>query len=56
MTADPDDPRSNLAPDLRSPELTPAAASVLLRILRKDHDRGLATDSGRSVTDDQAVA
>ncbi len=45
-----------LAPDLEPPELSPRAARVLLRILRKAHDRQLATESGRSVTDDKAVA
>lgn len=45
-----------LAPDLEPPALTPAAATVLLRILRKAHEREAATDRGRTVTDDQAVA
>ncbi len=56
MAADPDDPTLELAPDLAPPELTAGAARVLLRILRKEHDRSLATDSGQSVTDDQAIA
>ena len=45
-----------LAPDLDPPGLTPGAAAVLLRILRKAHDRELATDRGQTITDDQAVA
>lgn len=51
------DPRElNLAPDLEPPTLTPAAATVLLRMLRKAHERDLATDRGRTITDNQAVA
>jgi hypothetical protein len=45
-----------LAPDLEPPALTPGAAAVLLRILRKAHEREVATDRGRTLTDDQAVA
>lgn len=45
-----------LDPDLEPPALTPGAAAVLLRILRKAHERELATDRGRTVTDDQALA
>lgn len=44
------------AAELPPPLLTDGGARVLLRIIRKAHERGQATDSGRSVTDDQAVA
>lgn len=56
MAAHRDPVELRLAPDLEPPALTPGAAAVLLRILRKAHDRELAADSGRTVTDDQAVA
>lgn len=56
MAAHRDPVELQLAPDLEPPVLTPGAAAVLLRILRKAHDRELATDRGRTVTDDQAVA
>jgi hypothetical protein len=45
-----------LAPDLEPPTLTPAAAAVLLRILRKAHDRNVIADLGQGLADDQAVA
>lgn len=45
-----------LTPHLETPAMTPGVAAVLLRILRKAHERDVATDSGRTVTDDQAVA
>jgi hypothetical protein len=41
MAADRDPVELRLAPDLDPPALTPAAAGVLLRILRKAHDRHL---------------
>ncbi len=47
---------SSRAADDGFPALNPGAARVLLRILRKEHDRQLATQSGRSVADEQAVA
>jgi hypothetical protein len=56
MAAHGDPVELRLAPDLEPPGLTPAAATVLLRILRKAHERALATDRGRTVTSDQAVA
>ena len=56
MAAHRDPVELQLAPDLEPPSLTPPAATVLLRILRKAHERELATDRGRTVTDDQAVA
>jgi hypothetical protein len=56
MAADRGPVELRLAPDLEPPTLTPAAAAALLRILRKAHERGQATDRGRTVTDDQAVA
>lgn len=52
-----DDARSPLSVRAEvEPVLTADAAVVLLRILRKAHDRQTVTDRGRSFTDDQAVA
>jgi hypothetical protein len=45
-----------LAPALEPPTLTPAAAAVLLRILRKAHDRNGIADLGQDLAGDQAVA
>lgn len=56
MAAHRDPVELRLAPELEPPALTPGAATVLLRILRKAHEREVATESGRTVTDDQAVA
>jgi len=56
MSVDRDRVELRLAPELEPPALTPAAAAVLLRILRKAHEREQATDRGQTVTDDQAVA
>lgn len=38
------------------PELTHDAARVLLRILRKEHEKSAATDRTPSTPDDQAIA
>jgi hypothetical protein len=56
MAADRDPVELRVAPDLDPPDLPPGAAAVLLRILRKAHDRKSATDRGQAATDDQAVA
>lgn len=56
MDDDPTRPALVTAAELPPPSLTDGAARVLLRIIRKAHEREQATDSGRSVTDDQAVA
>jgi hypothetical protein len=56
MAAHRDPVELRLAPDLEPPALTPGAAAVLLRIIRKAHERELDTESGRTVADDQAVA
>lgn len=49
-------PRLVSAAELPPPLLTDVGARALLRIILKAHERAQATDSGRSVTDDQAVA
>ncbi len=56
MEADTEEPPLALASDLPPPELTTGAARVLLRILRKEHDRQLATQSGRSLTAEEVIA
>lgn len=56
MPTDPTDRRLELVPDLDPPELTAGAAVVLLRILRKEHDRQPSAESGRTVAPDQVVA
>lgn len=56
MDDDPTQPMLVAAAELPPPLLTDGGARVLLRILRKAHEREQATDSGRSATDDQAVA
>ena len=45
---DPAGPRVVLKPESKAPALGPGAAAVLLRILRKEHDRTTsATSDGR---------
>jgi hypothetical protein len=56
MEANPRNRRLVLAADVPPPELTLDAAVVLIRTLRKERGKQAATDDGRSVTDDQAVA
>jgi hypothetical protein len=56
MTTHRDSVELRLAPDFEPPALSPAAAAVLLRILRKAHDRDVIAVLGRDLTDDQAVA
>lgn len=46
MSADRDASTLRFTPECELPELTPGAARVLLRILRKAHDKQLAADSG----------
>jgi hypothetical protein len=55
MAVDPDVRSLELASDL-SPELTVGAASVLLRILRKERDRQPATEDGRPDDGNEALA
>jgi len=56
MEADIEEPPLALASDLPPPNLTTGAARVLLRILRKEHDGQLATESGRSFTAVEVIA
>jgi hypothetical protein len=56
MTTHRDSVELRLAPDFEPPALSPAAAAVLLRILRKAHDSNVIADRGQGLADDQAVA
>ena len=57
MSVDRDASRLRFTPGRELPELTPGAAQVLLRILRKAHDKQLAGDSGApDLRDERDVA
>lgn len=56
VAVEPDDRSLEFACDLARPELTPGAARVLLRILREERDRRSATENGRPVCEDEALA